>query len=310
MDIISGFEYIFSGIWLYFVENGKLWDTILPILPVAAALASAITAILVYRFNQKQSQQKFKTDLYNVIVHLAGFVNHIQVLYQYHDSDLGHMVPVIENIMNYGRNHSNILDVDQGFYYNDYFHPDIICNMGKLMESYLSWTTFQPVQPEELFLEVDMMLETQERALDVLKTIKIECENDDKAMSVIDELCNHRDNIYNQCTGLRSHLEYICNNLAYIFYSDWMRTRLEESCNRDLDWEGIRKRIVAGCFSELLSDEIGRGYYANASSFLFYQEIVENYNVPMIESSDGEQISWDEIYYYLWSFIGDPSQRL
>ncbi len=78
----------------------------------------------------------------------------------------------------------------------------------------------------------------------------------------------------------------------------------------DLDWEGIRKRIVAGCFSEVLSDEIGRGDYANTSSFLFYQKIVENYNATMIESSDGEQISWDEIYYYLWSFIGDPSQRL
>ncbi|WP_302535145.1 hypothetical protein [Megasphaera elsdenii] len=296
-----------SDIWPYFVGNIELWSKTLS---VVAAFASAITAIFVYKFNQKQSQQKFKTDLYNMIVHLAGFINHIQVLYQYHDSDLGHMLPVIENIMNYGRDHSNILDVDQSFYYNDYFHPDIICNMGKLMESYLSWTTFQPVQSEELFSEVDMMLETQERALDVLKTIKVKYENDDKATSVIDELCNHSDNIYNQCTGLRSHLKYICNNLAYIFYSDWMRTRLEESCNRDLDWEGIRKRIVAGCFSELLSDEIGRGYYANASSFLFYQEIVENYNVPMIESSDGEQISWDEIYYYLWSFIGDPSQRL
>lgn len=96
---------------------------------VIAPIASAITAIFVYKFNQKPSQQKFKTDLYNVIVHLVGFINHIQVLYQYHDSDSGHMVPVIENIMNYGRNHSNILDVDQGFYYNDYFHPDIICNM-------------------------------------------------------------------------------------------------------------------------------------------------------------------------------------
>ena len=60
------------------------------------------------------------------------------------------------------------------------------------MSAYFSWMTFQPVKPEEFFLEVDMMLETQERALDVLKTIKIECENDDKAMSVIDELCNHR----------------------------------------------------------------------------------------------------------------------
>ena len=96
------------------------------ILPTLAVIASALTAVLTYRFNQKQSQQKFKTDLYNMIVHLAGFVNHIQVLYQYHDSDLGHMMPVIETIMNYGRNHSNILDVDQGFYYNDHFHPDII----------------------------------------------------------------------------------------------------------------------------------------------------------------------------------------
>ena len=193
------------------------------------------------------------------------------------------MVPVIENIMNYGRDHSNILDVNQSFYYNDYFHPDIICNMGKLMESYLSWTTFQPVQPEELFLEVDMMLETQERALDVLKTIKVKYENDDKATSVIEELCNHSDNIYNQCAILRSHLEYICNNLAYIFYSDWIRRRLEESCNMDLDWEGIRQRIVAGCFSELLSDDIGQGDYANASSFLFYQEIVENSSLQLFE---------------------------
>ena len=123
---ISGIEYIFSGIWSYFVGDIKLWSKALS---VAAVFDSAITVILVYRFNQKQSQQRFRTDLYNVIVHLAGFINHIQVLYQYHDSDPGHMLPVIENIMNYGRNHSNILDVDQGFYYNDYFHPDIICNM-------------------------------------------------------------------------------------------------------------------------------------------------------------------------------------
>ncbi|WP_298762291.1 hypothetical protein [uncultured Megasphaera sp.] len=280
------------------------------VVTVIAPIASAITAILVYRFNQKQSQQRFRTDLYNMIVHLAGFVNHIQVLYQYHDSDLGHMLPVIENIMNYSSNHSNLLDVDQNFYYNDHFHPEIICNMGKLIQSYLSWTTFQPVKPEELFLAVNMMLKTQERALDVLKTIKVKYENDDKATSVIDELCPHIDNIYNQCTDLGNQLECICNNLAYIFYSDWMRRRLEESCNMDLDWEGIRKRIVAGCFSEVLSDEIGRGYYAKVSSFLFYQKIVENYNATMIESSDGEQISWDEIYYYLWSFIGDPSQRL
>ncbi len=51
-----------------------------------------------------------------------------------------------------------------------------------------------------------MMLKTQERALDVLKTIKVKYENDDKATSVIDELCSHIDNIYNQCTDLGNQL--------------------------------------------------------------------------------------------------------
>lgn len=314
MGIISGNGYVFSDIWSYFVENRELWGTILS---GASALASAITAILVYRFNQKQSQQKFKTDLYNTIIHLAGFINHVQVLYEYHDSDLDHMVPVVENIMNYGNNHNITLNVDQGFYYNDYFDQDVICKIGCFMSAYFSWMTFQPVKPEEFFLEVDMMLDTQKKVIDALKVIQEKYQDDKKVINIINAICksNNRvsdntiDIINNRCIKMRNQLKHIRMNLAYIFYLDFSRSRSEEqeeSDDMDLQWEKICKKIVAACFSEILADNVGQGDYADVSSFLFCKEIVEDYNIVRIESTDGNQISWNKICSYLCNLISNP----
>lgn len=275
-------------------------------LSAVAAVCSACTAIFMYRFTVKQNQREWKSDLYNVIMHLAGFANYVQVLCQYHDSTPLDMEMVVQKLCDENK---NILSMEQKFYFNDKFDEQVISDIGQFMEQYLAWQAFHIGKIEEVFLEIDIMLEVQEKAIHALGTIKNYYRRNKKISNVINRTCCHFDDISDSCNSLRNNLRYISRNLSYVFSLDRMQDELVENCNLNLEWNEICRIIVIGCLSDLFSNEIGKGTYAEASDFLFNKELVPRYTMRFF-ASDETPIEWRTIYLYLWHFIGDPTERL
>ena len=276
-------------------------------LSAIAAIFSAAAAFLMYQFTKKQNKREYNNDLYNVIIHFAGFVNYVQVLYQYHDVSPNDIENLIRQLCN--NEHKNILSIDQKFYFNDRFDEAVIINIGHFMESYLAWQAFYVGQIEEVFVELDMMLKVQEKAIDVLATIRDSYENDNKISNIIDNNCNNLEDIKSSCEDVRDKLQYISQNLLYVFRLDRMRDDLIQACNLHLDWNGIRRAIVIGCLSDILSGEIEGEPYAEAKRALFEAELIPNYEMQFL-TKNGMRVEWRQIYLYLWHFIGDPTERL
>lgn len=120
-------------------------------LETLAAVCSAATAIIVYRFNRSKDEKIFKSNLYSTVIQLAGFVNYVQNLYGFHNVNTeAHAHKIAQQIMHVNK---DIIDNTQSFYFNDMFDLEVKCKVNSFLEKYMGWKAFRPIEYEEVFLE-------------------------------------------------------------------------------------------------------------------------------------------------------------
>lgn len=301
---------------LYIQYTAHMFSVILNMftdrLETLAAVCSAATAIIVYRFNRSKDEKIFKSNLYSTVIQLAGFVNYVQNLYGFHNVNTeAHAHKIAQQIMHVNK---DIIDNTQSFYFNDMFDLEIKCKVNSFLEKYMGWKAFRPIEYEEVFLETQNIYELQMKALEALECIKEKYKNDDKINHIMNKALEHYDNINNQCINMNSRIKYIGNNLNFIFYETPILKQLTDFVDTSvLKKEEIYPKIINRCFRIFLNDEISDRCYHGVGDFLFYSEIVDfaseankvkNFSVDLI-NTEGEKIPYKQVRDFFYFIIGD-----
>ena len=207
-------------------------NTFMAILSVIAAGCSAGTAVFMYRFNRGQAEKKFKNDLYNTVVQLAGFVNYVQNLYEFHSVlTNAHAHGIAQQVMHVNK---DIIDTTQSFYFNDMFSMKVKCKVNGFLECYLGWKAFKPIEYGEIFLETELIYALQQGALEALNSIKEEYKSDSKFTDIMNEMMDDYDKTYAQCKERNNRIKYIGDNLNVIFYKDILVNDLTRVVNAEI----------------------------------------------------------------------------
>ena len=281
-------------------------------LSALAAVCSAVTAVIVYRFNKEKDEQAFKSNLYSTVIQLAGFVNYIQNLYGFHNVNTeAHAHEIAQQIMHVNK---DIIDTTQSFYFNDMFDLEVKCKVNSFLEKYMGWKAFRPIKYEEIFLETQNIYELQLKALEALDCIKEKYENDDKINQIMHRALEHYNNVYTQCVNGNNRVKYVGNNLNFLFYTTPILEDLTNFVNTEvLKKEEVYPKIINKCFRIFLNGEIHDNRYSEVKDFLFYSEIVDFENeaskVKKISgdliNTEGEKIPYRQVYDFFYSIIGD-----
>ncbi|KMO87215.1 hypothetical protein AB840_04090 [Megasphaera cerevisiae DSM 20462] len=283
-----------------------------------AACFSVAASVMVYLFNRRQYKKKFKSDLYNTVTQLAGFVNYIRFLYRYHKiyttSQVEEIIGQIQNI------NKNLLNSTESFYFNDQFDLKTIIKINSFFERYIGWRAFKIIDLTEIFLETGNLCNLQKKALEALTVIRDEYgKSDKKIKKILDSSLRNMEEISRTCDEDEKKLRYIGSNLCYIFSISEIQNNLKNFGNEEvIKWEEVKKCIIVKCYKIFLSGDMKDKNYNEAIQFLFDCQIIDwgykdekkddekddGKKSIIFSTIDNKNMEWEIIKPFFQSIIG------
>lgn len=285
-------------------------DSIPSIASAIAAIGSLVVAFLVYRYNKKQNEHAFKSDLYNLISTLIGFVDFVQKSIAHNTTTLSDCQRILDSIAHLNK---SIIDCNKRYFFNDGYNSQVLEKTAVFIEQYLAWKGFKVTRELESFNELNELIALQHSAADVLLEInQYYRERYSKVLTLLSkDNIAELDKIVLVNKKIAEQVRYVNNNL-YLLEA---YQPIQEVCKEHFDlyfkqpdssWEDFYSYLMAACYQTIINGKIDVPTKVTtlweAYQFFFNSYITSYKSVQTPESitlkfinEDGKEITIDRI---------------
>ena len=238
-----------------------------------AALGSFSVAILMFNNDKNQKESDFKSDLYNLISVLIGFVDFVQKTIAHNTTALSDCHHILESI---GKLDKNMLDYNKRYFFNDQYDGQVLEKNSDFVQEYLAWKGFKSTRELENFIELNGLISLQISAIDaLLQIVKCYGETEDKVVELIKPAYMDRMKIIkSRNKRISDQLRYSCHNLYFLDNTPALKKMCQLSLNvTDGEWYSLYSCLIANSyrmsFEKSVSIPFNNGKLAFSRNYFF-----------------------------------------
>lgn len=252
------------------------------------------------------------SNLICVITQLGGFVNYLQYFCKFNSAyDSNEYGGIVERIAHIDK---NVLDISQQFFYNNNLHEEVKVKLYSFIENYVGWKGFKPLLYAETFNELNLIIDLQKDAIEVLDEILKCYDQEPQIINLISNIAVVRKEIYDQCNDDQKNMKYIGPNLLYLFNDRYVSAVLKRKFDLTIfGWDEIQKLIVAECFKHIISNNFHTVINFDAGKILFFEEIKATTfcanDFVKLETIEDKTIKANDMVMYLYNLVSSEYDK-
>lgn len=247
-----------------------------------AAIGSFSVAVLMFNNDKKQEQYDFKSDLYNLISVLIGFIDFVQKTIAHNTTALSDCHHILESI---GKLDKNMLDYNKRYFFNDQYDRQVLEKNSDFVQEYLAWKGFKSTRELENFTELNGLISLQINAIDaLLQIVKCYGETEDKVVELIKPVYMDRMKIIkSRNQRISDQLRYSCHNLYFLNNTPTLKKMCQLSLKvADEEWNSLYSCLIANsyrmAFEKSVSFPFNMRNLAVARKY-FFCTYIEKFNI-------------------------------